>query len=96
MRSPTLVSYLYFLCHFPPVSRAAACRSAVDNSRFVSCGSDKTLIYWDVATGQPIRKLRGHSSRINCVRLNAEGTMAVTGSYDSTVRCWDLKANEYV
>lgn len=68
--------------------------SAPDNSRFVSAGSDKAVIYWDVATGQPIRKLRGHASRINCVRFNEDATLAITGSYDSTVRCWDFKANE--
>jgi mitogen-activated protein kinase organizer 1 len=68
-------------------------RRSPDNSTFVSCGADKVLIYWDVSTGQPIRKLRGHSARINCVRLNADASLAVTGSYDSTVKCWDLKAN---
>ena len=49
-----------------------------------------------MASGQSIRKLRGHTSRVNCVRLNGDATMAVTGSYDASVRCWDLRANTYV
>lgn len=39
--------------------------------------------------------MRGHTSRVNCVRLNADATLAVSGSYDASVRCWDLRANTY-
>lgn len=32
-----------------------------DNSQICSCSSDKTVILWDVASGQVTRKLRGHA-----------------------------------
>lgn len=35
--------------------------SSYDNSQLCSCSSDKTVILWDVATGQVTRKLRGHA-----------------------------------
>lgn len=35
--------------------------SSYDNSHICSCSSDKSVILWDVATGQITRKLRGHA-----------------------------------
>lgn len=35
--------------------------SSYDNSKLCSCSADKTVILWDVATGQVTRKLRGHA-----------------------------------
>eukprot|EP00731_Ephydatia_muelleri_P018378 Em0011g418a len=49
----------------------------------------------DVGTGQPIRRLRGHTSRINAVKFNNDASIIVTGSYDSTVRVWDCKARTF-
>ena len=37
------------------------CR-AHDNSRIVCAGADKVVLMIDVGTGQPIRRLRGHTS----------------------------------
>jgi len=50
-----------------------------DNSRLVSGGADKIVFLTDVGTGQPIRKLRGHLSRINCVKFNEESSLILTG-----------------
>ncbi len=43
-------------------------RSSYDNSQLCSCSSDKTVILWDVASGQVTRKLRGHAGvrRYDC------------------------------
>ena len=35
---------------------------AHDNSRIVCAGADKVVLMIDVGTGQPIRRLRGHTS----------------------------------
>lgn len=35
--------------------------SSFDNSHLCSCGADKTVALWDVATGQVLRKYRGHA-----------------------------------
>lgn len=35
--------------------------SSFDNSHLCSGGGDKTVVLWDVATGQVVRKFRGHA-----------------------------------
>lgn len=54
------------------------------------------LINWDVSTGQPIRKIRAHGHRINCVKLAADASIAISGSYDATVKVWDLRSARFL
>lgn len=42
--------------------------ASCDSSQIVSCGLDKSVILWDVATGTPVRRLRGHAGPVNTVR----------------------------
>lgn len=64
-----------------------------DNSQFASCGGDRLIFLWDVSTGRVIRKFRGHDQRVNCICYNpGEYSIIVSGSYDKTVRIWDLKS----
>lgn len=62
------------------------------NSQIVSCGADKTVIIWDVSSGTPLRRLRGHASNVTCVRFNEESSVAVSGSLDNCVMCWDARS----
>jgi mitogen-activated protein kinase organizer 1 len=39
-----------------------------------------------------VRKLQGHSHRINSVCINDDSTLLFTASYDKTVRVWDLRS----
>lgn len=41
-----------------------------DNSKLISCGGDRQIFYWDVATGRVIRKFRGHDSEVMNVSLS--------------------------
>ncbi|XP_004206557.3 WD repeat domain-containing protein 83 [Hydra vulgaris] len=69
------------------------CDASADNSKVTSCSADRTVVLWDVGTGQVLRKYRGHLSRVNSVRFNSQdGSIIVSGSYDSTVRCWDTRS----
>ncbi|XP_015271350.1 PREDICTED: WD repeat domain-containing protein 83 isoform X2 [Gekko japonicus] len=69
---------------------AMAMRS-FDNSQLCSCGSDKTVVLWDVARGQVIRKFRAHAGKVNCVQFSEEA-MILSGSIDSSIRCWDCRS----
>ncbi|ORX97458.1 WD40-repeat-containing domain protein [Clohesyomyces aquaticus] len=64
------------------------------NDRFVSTGGDKTVFFWDVATAQTLRTWRGHGGRINACAFGGEDeSVVVTGSWDGTVKIWDVKSN---
>ncbi|PSK36757.1 hypothetical protein B9Z65_1940 [Elsinoe australis] len=65
---------------------------ADDNARFVSCGGDKIVFLWDVATAKTLRRFTGHLGRVNAVRFaGEEEALVVSGSYDGTVKVWDMK-----
>lgn len=50
------------------------------------------MILWDVSSGTPLRRLRGHAARVTCVRYNEESTVAVSGSQDNSIMCWDVRS----
>lgn len=65
---------------------------AADNARFASVGGDRQVFVWDVARAATLRRFGGHSARCNAVAFAAEGDVVVSGSFDATVKLWDLKA----
>ena len=68
-----------------------------DNAMFLSCGGDKCCYVFDVKSGRNIRKLYGHDQRLNAVCLKRkDATVAMTASFDATVRIWDLRQHGYV
>ncbi|HZU86424.1 MAG TPA: alpha/beta hydrolase fold domain-containing protein [Anaerolineaceae bacterium] len=50
----------------------------------------RTIQVWDVARGEIIAELRGHTGMIFSLAIDARGNMAVSAGEDSTVRVWDL------
>ncbi|KAI5450846.1 hypothetical protein NCC49_002587 [Naganishia albida] len=73
---------------------------APDNASFASCGGDKAVLIWDVATGTVTRRLQGHFGKVNVVRYagggagakDGAGNVLVSGSFDSKVMLWDMRA----
>merc|ERR1712150_269598 len=53
---------------------------------------DKTAIIWDVATGEQLLVLKGHSDRIKAVAVFPAGDKVITGSGDNTAIIWDVQA----
>ena len=66
-----------------------------DNSKFVSGGSDKIVILTDVVEGKQIGRFTGHSGKVNTVEINKDSNVIISGSYDTTVRCWDTRQSAY-
>ncbi|KOB75551.1 Receptor of activated protein kinase C [Operophtera brumata] len=65
----------------------------------LSSSRDKSLIVWKLTRdetnyGVPQKRLYGHSHFISDVVLSSDGNYALSGSWDKTLRLWDLAAGK--
>jgi WD40 repeat protein/serine/threonine protein kinase len=67
-----------------------------DGKLLASCGTDRTIRIWDVATGQKIYKLEGHGNTVTKVAFSPDGTRLASASYDTTIRLWDLATRKEI
>jgi len=68
---------------------------AQDTSKVFSGGLDKSLLLYDFGTESKIVVGR-HDDTIRCVEYWADKNVAITGSWDSTVRVWDPRSSTSV
>ncbi|XP_033118488.1 CMT1A duplicated region transcript 1 protein-like [Anneissia japonica] len=53
---------------------------------------DRHVQFLDVATGRPYGPvMTGHAGSVRCVYINESRNFVLSGSYDTSIRCWDLK-----
>jgi len=67
----------------------------------LSASRDKTIIVWQLtrhesAYGVPKRSLKGHSHFVSDVVISSDGQFALSGSWDGTLRLWDLNTGQSV
>lgn len=67
------------------------CCWSADGSKVFSAGADKLVRALDVATGQSV-SLSGHSDTVRSVRWCPALSVLVSGSWDRTLRYWDLRS----
>jgi WD40 repeat protein len=81
------------------------CLGVLPHTSLAVTGSrDGVAIVWDIKLGRLIRKLRGHERSVRCISVDwvkagygqpGRGMKrAITGSYDSTCRVWDLDTGD--
>ncbi|KAI9319224.1 WD40-repeat-containing domain protein [Dichotomocladium elegans] len=61
-----------------------------DGNRIISGGADKAGRMYDVTTGQTIQVAQ-HAEPIKCVKFLDQQQVLATGSWDKTVKYWDLR-----
>ncbi|KAB0795078.1 hypothetical protein PPYR_11917 [Photinus pyralis] len=68
-----------------------------DGSHIFTASTDHTLGLWDIATGQRVKKYKGHTNFVNSCQGARRGPQTlVSGSDDSTIRLWDTRKRNSV
>jgi WD40 repeat protein len=70
-----------------------------DGNLLASAESYSSLVkLWDVATGQLLHTLSGHSDGVWAVAFSRDGELLASagGAHDGTVRIWDVKTGEFL
>ena len=62
-----------------------------DGRHALSGSYDRTMRFWDLATGEPVRTIGGHQDSVGAVALTPDGRHALSGSSDMTIRLWELE-----
>mmetsp|Transcript_4185 Transcript_4185/g.26532 ORF Transcript_4185/g.26532 Transcript_4185/m.26532 type:complete len:329 (+) Transcript_4185:176-1162(+) len=80
--------------------QVTAVATPVDNSDMILTSSrDKSVIVWALTReegtyGYPRRALRGHNHFVQDVVISNDGQYAISGSWDGTLRLWNLSTGE--
>ena len=61
-----------------------------DGQRLLSWGDDNNIKVWNIATGQNLHVLKGHSGRVFTANFSIDGSNVLSLSKDDTVRTWDI------
>ncbi len=56
----------------------------------IASNSDRAIKVWNLATGEEIYTLIGHSNRVNVLAISPDGQKLVSGSDDNTIKVWSL------
>lgn len=60
-----------------------------DGRMFASASFDRTLIVWDVTTGEVLRTLDGHKSSVRSVDFSPDGQQIASGAANGSLILWD-------
>jgi WD40 repeat protein len=77
-------------------NRVEAVAFTPDGTKALSGANDQTLILWDIATGQVIRRFEGHTEMVGTVAMHPDGRHALSGSNDTTMILWDLETGQAI
>lgn len=64
-----------------------------DSCHILSASLDRSIIYWDVTTAQPVRRLRCHAGGVTCIAFSEDSNVAVSGKFHP--KHWIIDLNEF-
>lgn len=64
--------------------------------RFLAGSIGNDIHIWDLDTGELNATLVGHTNSIMSINFSPNGTMLASGSWDETVRIWDIAIGEHI
>ncbi|KAL8934787.1 MAG: hypothetical protein Q9211_005049 [Gyalolechia sp. 1 TL-2023] len=77
---------------FPSRDRGMACvEFSPDSLTIFAGGNDQVIYQFDASTGELIRELSGHHGLVRSLHLDSANGRLVSGSYDNTVRAYDIR-----
>ena len=62
----------------------------------ISCGEDKTIRVWDIATQEEKRVLKGHEGSVYGLAISTDGKLLASGDNAKSIRLWNLETGEQV
>ena len=78
----------------PTASSVLSVSFSPDGATLASGSADGTIRLWDVATGDPIAALEGHTDGVWSVSFSPDGATLASGSWDETIRLWDVATGD--
>ena len=82
---------------FPSRDRGMACVEFSPDSRTVLAGGNDQVIYqFDTSTGELVREMKGHGGLVRSLHLDSACGRVVSGSYDTSVKAYDLRSGERI
>ena len=67
-----------------------------DNKRLISADRAGEIRVWQVDSRERLHLLTGHTTTVNTLALNAQGTLLAAGDRDNITRVWDLATGQPV
>ena len=61
-----------------------------DGKLLATAMDDHTVLVWDLGNGKQLRRLVGHSNRVNALCFSPDGTLLVSAGLDGTLRLWRI------